>query len=134
MHPIVKKIALLAALLALGLLAGTGAQRLRAYYAAEGGAPQPGNYQALIDQSAAPVVLFSSPTCPYCKLAKAFLAEHRVAYRNVDVTTAAGRQLFEQHHGSGVPLLLTARMRLQGFVEPEYRTHVLPWAAAKSAG
>ncbi|OGL66448.1 NrdH-redoxin [Candidatus Uhrbacteria bacterium RIFCSPHIGHO2_01_FULL_63_20] len=32
------------------------------------------------------VTVYSTPTCPYCKLAKAFLDEKRIPYTDVDVT------------------------------------------------
>ena len=33
-----------------------------------------------------PVTVYSTPTCPYCKLAKAFLTEHNVAFKDIDVS------------------------------------------------
>jgi glutaredoxin 3 len=32
------------------------------------------------------VTIYSTPTCPYCKLAKAFLKEHDVAFKDIDVS------------------------------------------------
>lgn len=32
------------------------------------------------------VTVYSTPTCPYCKLAKAFLTEHEVAFKDIDVS------------------------------------------------
>lgn len=134
MKELIKNIVILGVLLGLGLLAGTGVQRLRAHYQAQAEVAQAGDYSALIAQSEAPVVLFSTATCPYCKLAKGYLAEHGIAYRDIDVRTEAGKALFDQHEGSGVPLLITADMRLQGFVEPEYDKHVLSLAKAAQKG
>jgi glutaredoxin-like YruB-family protein len=32
------------------------------------------------------ITVYSTPTCPYCKMAKAFLKEHDVAFKDVDVS------------------------------------------------
>ena len=128
MNPTLKNLLLLTTVLAIGLLAGQGAQRAFAHFQGDAEAIQSGDYSALIAQAEAPVVLFTTATCPWCKQAKAYLDEHGIAYRNVDVTTPEGNALFEQVQGNGVPLLMTATVRLQGFMEPAYQRYLTPLA------
>ena len=124
MNAIIKNLLLLIVVMAVGLLVGHGAQRAYAHFQSRAEAIQTGDFSSLIRQSKAPVVLFSTQTCPYCKLAKAYLEKHRIAYRNIDVSTREGEVLFAQYQGEGVPLLMTASVRLQGYMEPEYDTYL----------
>jgi len=32
------------------------------------------------------ITIYSTPTCPYCKMAKAFLTEHNVKFKDIDVS------------------------------------------------
>ncbi len=67
------------------------------------------------------VVLYSAQWCGYCKKAKAWLAENRVAYREVDIDTPDGMASFAQAGGGkGVPLLLAGGERVQGFSTGAY--------------
>jgi mycoredoxin len=134
MKILIRNIAILAVVLALGLLAGNGVQRVRAHFDAQQNEPRAGDYSALIAEGGTPVVLFSTATCPYCVKARAYLEQHAIAYRNIDVQSPEGETLFNQYQGSGVPLLLTSGMRLQGYVEPEYDRHVLPLARSFRKG
>ena len=54
-----------------------------------------------------PVKVYSTSTCPYCKMAKGFLDEKGVAYENVDVSTdSAGRDEMIRKSGQmGVPVI-----------------------------
>lgn len=124
MNSILKNLLLLIAVLAAGLIVGHGAQRAVANYEQPSRAIETGDYSALIAQGDAPVVLFTTATCPWCNKAKAYLEARGIAYRNVDVTTPEGNQLFQQFGGNGVPLLMTSDLRLQGFMESEYDRHL----------
>lgn len=124
MNSILKNLLLLIAVLAAGLIVGHGAQRAVANYEQPSQAIETGDYSALIAQGDAPVVLFTTATCPWCNKAKAYLEARGIAYRNVDVTTPEGNQLFQQFGGNGVPLLMTSDLRLQGFMESEYDRHL----------
>lgn len=66
-------------------------------------------------------VLFSAVWCGYCKLAKAYLATKKVAYREVDIDTKDGLLAFAQAGGKqGVPLLVTNGQTLSGFSSASY--------------
>jgi glutaredoxin len=66
------------------------------------------------------VLLFSATWCGYCRQAKAFLAQHGVAYNEKDIDSAEGKMAFEQAGGGGVPLLLTKGTAVRGFSRESY--------------
>lgn len=51
------------------------------------------------------VVVFSTPTCPWCARLKAYLKEHNIAFRDVDVSrdTAAALEMVRRSGQMGVP-------------------------------
>lgn len=67
-----------------------------------------------------PVTLYSAVWCGYCRRAKQYLAEHHIAYFNVDIDTEQGRAEFDDQGGGGVPLLKAGRSKLRGFKAQGY--------------
>lgn len=63
------------------------------------------------------VTIYSTPTCPYCKQAKAFFDEHHVEYedRNVATDTAARQEMVEKSHQMGVPVIVLGDELMVGF-------------------
>ncbi len=53
------------------------------------------------------VTVYSTPTCPYCKMAKSYLDENKVKYKDVDVSTdrQAAEEMVEKSGQMGVPVL-----------------------------
>lgn len=53
------------------------------------------------------IKIYSTPTCPYCKMAKSFLAEKNVEFTDVDVSTdqKAAEEMVEKTGQMGVPVL-----------------------------
>ncbi len=53
------------------------------------------------------VTIYSTPTCPYCKLAKAYLDEHNIAYTNYDVAEdqARAEEMVKKSGQMGVPVI-----------------------------
>ncbi|MBI4239404.1 glutaredoxin family protein [Candidatus Uhrbacteria bacterium] len=53
------------------------------------------------------VTIYTTPTCGYCKMAKAFFKEHAVEYTERDVTTdqAAMSEALEKSGQTGVPVI-----------------------------
>ena len=53
------------------------------------------------------VVVYSTPTCGYCKLAKAFFKENNVAYTEKDVAVdmAAREEMVKKTNQMGVPVI-----------------------------
>ena len=67
-------------------------------------------------------VLFSASWCGYCKLAKAYLAQHGIGYQEVDIDTKGGKAEFIQARtrGGGIPLLVVADKKQEGFSRAGY--------------
>ncbi len=53
------------------------------------------------------VIVYSTPTCPYCHLAKDFLKENKIAFEDVDVSKNQDRaqEMIEKSGQMGVPVL-----------------------------
>ena len=53
------------------------------------------------------VIIYSTPTCPYCLRAKQFLSDNSIAYEDIDVSTnqAAGEEMVRKSGQMGVPVL-----------------------------
>jgi glutaredoxin 3 len=53
------------------------------------------------------VLVFTTPTCPWCQRAKQYLRQQRVPYREVDVSrdAAAARDLVRRTGQMGVPVV-----------------------------
>jgi glutaredoxin len=61
------------------------------------------------------VILIGTATCPHCRNARKFLREQGIAFQDLDVKSAQGRQLYKQNNGHGVPLILIGESRISGF-------------------
>ena len=53
------------------------------------------------------VIIYSTPTCPYCMRAKQFLSDNSIAFEDIDVSTnqAAGEEMVRKSGQMGVPVL-----------------------------
>jgi len=53
------------------------------------------------------ILVYSTPTCPYCKMAKAFLTEQGASFRDIDVSTdrPSAEEMVEKSGQMGVPVL-----------------------------
>jgi glutaredoxin len=66
----------------------------------------------------ASVVIYATPTCPYCNVAKAFFEKHDIDYFEVDITSSEeGRRSFRDLNGRGVPLIFVGDTRIDGYNE-----------------
>jgi glutaredoxin 3 len=61
--------------------------------------------------------IYSTPTCPYCRMAKAYLDEKGVAYEDVDVSAnqKAAEEMVEKTGQMGVPVLDIEGATIIGF-------------------
>ena len=67
------------------------------------------------------VTLYGASWCPYCRGARAYLAQHGVAFQEVDIDTPSGRYAYDIAGGrTGVPLLIVGNRRVQGFSQKGY--------------
>ncbi len=53
------------------------------------------------------VKVYSTPSCPYCKLAKEFLKEHKIPFDDIDVSVnqKAANEMIEKSGQMGVPVI-----------------------------
>lgn len=63
------------------------------------------------------VLVFTTPTCPWCTRAKAYLHERRVPFREVDVSrdASAARDLMRRTGQMGVPVVEIDGRPIVGF-------------------
>lgn len=64
------------------------------------------------------LVMFSTPTCGYCRKAKAYMNGKGIAYNEVDITKdAAGKEEYSRLGGRGVPFFVAGGKTMIGFSE-----------------
>ena len=53
------------------------------------------------------VKIYSTPTCPYCKMAKQFLTENNIQFEDTDVSSnqSAAQEMISKSGQMGVPVL-----------------------------
>lgn len=53
------------------------------------------------------VAIYSTPTCPYCNMAKQFMSENNIEYANYDVSsdTAKAQEMIDKSGQMGVPVI-----------------------------
>ena len=63
------------------------------------------------------VKVYSTPTCPYCKMAKSFLQEKGVDFADIDVSSDrdAAKQMIEKSGQMGVPVIEVNGKIIVGF-------------------
>jgi glutaredoxin 3 len=70
------------------------------------------------------ITIYSTPTCPYCKMAKEFLKGKSIAYTDVDVSTDqdAAAKMVELSGQMGVPVIDIDGKIIVGFDKDEIST------------
>lgn len=68
------------------------------------------------------VRLYSTPTCPYCRMAKDFLEKEGVSFTVVDVSQdeKAAREMVERSGQMGVPVMEVGNTIIVGFDRGAY--------------
>ncbi|MBI4447990.1 glutathione S-transferase N-terminal domain-containing protein [Candidatus Woesearchaeota archaeon] len=63
------------------------------------------------------VVVYSTPTCTYCVMAKDFLKEHNIKFENIDVSEnrKAAEEMVEKSGQMGVPVIEIGKQIIVGF-------------------
>lgn len=67
------------------------------------------------------VLVFTTPTCPWCKRAKSYLRENKVPFREIDVSRdqQAARDLVRRTGQMGVPVIQIDGRSIVGFDKPQ---------------
>lgn len=55
----------------------------------------------------AKIIVYSTPTCPYCEMAKEYFKKNNIEYQNFDVSQDenAAREMMAKSHQMGVPVI-----------------------------
>ena len=63
------------------------------------------------------IKVYSTPTCPYCKMAKDYLSVKGFSYQNIDVSSdqAAAKEMVKVSGQMGVPVIVINGQVLVGF-------------------
>lgn len=65
------------------------------------------------------VVMYTTPTCGYCKRARSFFLQHNIGFTDYDITAdKSAMQRFKTLNGRGVPLIFVGDKRIAGFNKP----------------
>lgn len=69
------------------------------------------------------VTVYSTPTCPYCKLVKKFLTAHKVAFTDIDVSAnpKAAEAMIKKTGQLGVPVIEIDKKVIIGFDEEKLK-------------
>lgn len=69
------------------------------------------------------VIIFSTPTCGYCKMAKEFFAENNIEYTeyNVAEDIEKRQEMIEESGQMGVPVIMIDDKILVGFNEAKLK-------------
>ena len=71
------------------------------------------------------VVIYTTPRCGYCNLAKSFFRKHDIDYLEYDISTSQeGLQEYNELNGRSVPLIFIGDTRMDGYNE-QYLRNVL---------
>lgn len=66
------------------------------------------------------VVMYTTQTCGYCKMAKAFFSENNISFEEYDVGMDAQKrqEMFDKSHQMGVPVITVGDSVVIGFDKP----------------
>lgn len=67
------------------------------------------------------VLLYTTPSCSYCRLAKNYLRQRGVPFKDIDVSrdTAAARDMVRRSGQQGVPVIEVGGKIIVGFDRPK---------------
>ncbi len=66
------------------------------------------------------VIIYSTPTCPYCEMAKEYFKKNNVEYVDYDVSVDEdkAREMIQKSHQMGVPVIDIKGKIIVGFDRP----------------
>ena len=69
------------------------------------------------------VVMLGAWWCTYCYQAKKYFQKNKISYCEYDMeNTEKGKQLYQQHGGGAVPILLIGEYQLKGYSQHQVET------------
>jgi glutaredoxin-like YruB-family protein len=69
------------------------------------------------------VKIYTSPTCPYCHMAKTYMEKNNIAYEEIDVSKneKAALEIIKKSGHIGVPIIEIDGSYISGFDEEEIK-------------
>ena len=84
-----------------------------------------GSYNYLLTNK--PVKIYTTSWCPYCKQLRAYLNNHSIPFEEEDIEASElALQEYNQLNGQMIPLLITEKLKLQGFEPALLDRFILP--------
>ena len=67
------------------------------------------------------VIVYSTPSCPYCRMAKQYLGEQHIPYEDIDVASSqkAAQEMVSKSGQMGVPVIDIGGKIIIGFDRPK---------------
>ncbi len=67
------------------------------------------------------VIIFTTPTCSFCRAAKRYFREKKIKFKEIDVTKdeRAARDMMRRTGQTGVPVILINNRPIVGFDKPK---------------
>ncbi len=67
------------------------------------------------------VIIFTTPTCSFCRAAKRYFQEKKIKFKEIDVTKdeRAARDMMRRTGQTGVPVILINNRPIVGFDKPK---------------
>lgn len=91
-----------------------------------------GDYSAYLNGAKSSVVLYSANWCPYCAKTKAYFAEHKIAYMEMDIENSpVAKQQYQQLGGGSIPKVLIGNRMIVGFVPSAFEAALAKVVLAK---
>mgnify|MGYP001591406407 FL=1 len=68
----------------------------------------------------AKVIIYSTPTCPYCEMVKEYFKKNNIQYENYDVSAdeEKAKEMIKKSHQMGVPVIDIDGEIIVGFDRP----------------
>lgn len=81
------------------------------------------------------VTIYSTPTCTYCKMAKDYFNEHKVAYQEFDVASdiEKRKEMVDKSGQLGVPVIEINGQVVVGFDEDTIASLINPGSSSSTA-
>ena len=75
--------------------------------------------EKVVKEKNSKVIVYSTPTCPYCNALKDFLKENKIKFENIDVSKnqKAAREIVKKSGQTGVPVTIINGKVIVGFDE-----------------
>ncbi len=101
--------------LSLGIILGVGLIKAANYILQEPPVIE-GDYRFLLTEANAPIVVYGTSWCPYCKQARDLLKSHNITFLDLDIEASEqALKQYKQLGGDGVPVIVFKDALIQGF-------------------